>query len=151
MQQSAGNGDGAVGCRISRLRMASQRDAVSRTVDRILELIRDVGLNQERCHDLTVALSEALSNAAVHGNRLRAGCHVMIRVVAHPGQRAVVVIRDSGAGFDPHSLHDPTEPDTLLEPTGRGVFLMKKLVDRLDYNGRGNQVRLVVESQAEPG
>src|SRR5262249_6537514 len=63
-----------------RLRMPSRRDAVSPTVERILRAVSPVGLTRDQRDDLAVALAEALSNAAVHGNRLRPDSHVSIAI-----------------------------------------------------------------------
>jgi anti-sigma regulatory factor (Ser/Thr protein kinase) len=57
---------------------------------------------------------------------------------------AVVEVTDSGRGFDSAKVSDPTDPARVLMPGGRGVFLMKRLVDRLEYNAAGNTVRLTV-------
>jgi anti-sigma regulatory factor (Ser/Thr protein kinase) len=53
-----------------------------------------------------------------------------------------VEVEDTGKGFDVASLTDPTDPKHLLAPSGRGVFLMRKLVDRLEFNASGNRVRM---------
>jgi serine/threonine-protein kinase RsbW len=56
----------------------------------------------------------------------------------------VVEVTDSGPGFDVATLRDPTDPGHLLTPGGRGVFLMRRLVDGVEYNRQGNRVRLTV-------
>jgi anti-sigma regulatory factor (Ser/Thr protein kinase) len=89
-----------------------------------------------------VAVAEALSNAAVHGNALRPRAQVDVSVKTKANGEAVVVVRDSGPGFDVRSVSDPTHPSHLLLPRGRGVFIMRKLVDDLKYNEAGNAVTL---------
>ena len=130
--------------RVVRFRMANDRDAIIPTVDRVLEAVERVGLRNGRRQDLAVAVSEALSNAAVHGNRLNPDSHVAITVEVQPETRAVVDVKDSGAGFDVSSLTDPTEPHRLLAPAGRGVYLMQALADEVHYNNKGNRVRLTM-------
>lgn len=123
--------------------MASRRDAVWPAVERVMDALEETGLTPAQREDLAVALTEALSNAAVHGNRLRPEVKVRITVRVQP--RGVAVdVADSGKGFDVAALADPTEPARLLAPGGRGVFLMRRLVDRVDYNEAGNRVRLTV-------
>jgi serine/threonine-protein kinase RsbW len=56
-------------------------------------------------------------------------------------------VRDSGSGFDFTAVPDPSDPAHILVPGGRGVFLMRRLVDQLEYNGRGNEVRLIVNAR----
>lgn len=128
--------------RATDLEMPSRREAVAPTVERVLALAGGVGLSEERLHDLSVALSEALSNAAVHGNGLAPGRTVAVRVEVEPEKRIVVEVRDEGAGFDRGNLEDPTRTDRVLEDNGRGVFLMQRLADGLEYNSAGNEVRL---------
>lgn len=132
--------------RILRLRMPSRRSAVAPTVERILDAIKDAGLDDGQRDDLAVAAAEALSNAAVHGNRLRPHVRVLVTVEVMPGHCAVIEIKDSGSGFDRSALADPTHPERLLTPGGRGVFLMRRLVDQLEYNPTGNRVRLVINA-----
>jgi len=126
--------------------MPSRRDAVAPTVERVLAAVTRAGLSDEQRDNLAVALSEALANAAVHGNLLKAEKQVGISVGVKPGLRATIEIRDSGAGFDHDAVHDPTHPARVLVPRGRGVFLMRRLVDELQYNQAGNVVRLTVHS-----
>jgi anti-sigma regulatory factor (Ser/Thr protein kinase) len=130
---------------VTRFRMPSRRDAVARAVERILDLVEPVRLSDDERDSLAVALAEALSNAAVHGNKLRAGATVRVGVAVTPNECCAVEVADSGPGFDQGHVSDPTEPDHLLATGGRGVFLMKRLVDGLEYNAAGNKVRLVME------
>ena len=125
--------------------MPSRRDAVARAVDRILELVAPVLLSDDERDNLAVAVAEALSNAAVHGHRLRPDASVRVAVAVTPGACAAVEVADSGPGFDSGDLSDPTGPESLLSTRGRGVFLMRRLVDRLEYNEAGNRVRLIME------
>ncbi len=123
--------------------MPSRRDAVAPTIDRILEAVAPAGLDSERLTDLAVALAEALSNAAVHGHRLDPRRRVAVAVSISPGC-VVVEVSDSGGGFDAHRVSDPTSPERQLAPGGRGIFLMRRLVDEVVFNPTGNSVRLTV-------
>ena len=125
--------------------MASRRDAIAGTVERILRAVEPARLSHDQRESFAVALAEALSNAAVHGNRLQAGSTVQVKLEVVPGRRAVVVVTDSGHGFDSTCLCDPTDPTHLLSPGGRGVYLMRQLVDHVEYNEAGNEVRLTME------
>jgi serine/threonine-protein kinase RsbW len=123
--------------------MPSRRQAVAPTVERILEAVEPAGLSADERDDLAVAVAEALSNAAVHGNRLKPRAQVSITVEVVPRRQATVEVTDRGAGFDPTALEDPTHPSHILVPGGRGIFLMRRLVDEVDYAAAGNRVRLV--------
>ena len=130
--------------------MASRRDAVAPTVDRILEAVAPAGLDEDRLTDLAVALAEALSNAAVHGHRLDPKRRVAIVLLVSAGC-VVVEVSDSGVGFDARGVHDPTLPERQLATGGRGIFLMRRLVDEVSYNASGNTVRLTVRQPRSGG
>jgi len=130
--------------------MASRRDAVAPTVDRILEAVAPAGLDEDRLTDLAVALAEALSNAAVHGHRLDPKRRVAIVLLVSAGC-VVVEVSDSGVGFDARGVHDPTLPERQLATGGRGIFLMRRLVDEVSYNASGNTVRLTVRQGPNGG
>jgi serine/threonine-protein kinase RsbW len=124
------------------MRMPSRRDAIAPTIERILQAVEPAGLAPGQRDDLAVAVAEALSNAALHGNRLDPRSRVSITVEVVPRRQAMVEVKDGGAGFDTNGLVDPTEPDHILVPGGRGVFLMRQLMDRVEFSGPGNRVRL---------
>ena len=88
---------------------------------------------------LQVALSEALANAILRGNGEDATKQVDIRV-----ELAATLIRihvtDQGPGFDPRTVPEPLGPDSILGPGGRGLFLIRKLVDSVEFNDQGNSI-----------
>jgi len=90
-----------------------------------------------------VGLTEALSNAMLYGNAHDPSKHVVVEVVVRGGTLQAT-IRDQGRGFDPTSVPDPTRPENLTRPCGRGLFLMRELLDEVSYNDRGNEVTLVL-------
>lgn len=125
--------------------MPSRRDAVAPSVERVLSAARPAGLSTEQRDNLAVAVAEALSNAAVHGNQLHPRRSVRVTVLVTPRDCVVVEVTDFGSGFDSSQVGDPTHPARVLMPGGRGIFLMRQLVDRVEYNEAGNRVRLTVE------
>ena len=96
--------------------------------------------------NVPVALTEALSNAILRGNADDPRKHVYVRVRVDRAA-LIVEVRDEGVGFDMDECTvDPTTPDRLLREEGRGLFLMRKLMDRVErFAGRpGNIVRLTL-------
>jgi CheY-like chemotaxis protein len=115
---------------------------------------------------LGVALEESLSNAMYHGNLEVDSClkerdadafHALVnqrrseppfgdrRIYVDADMtpnRATVIVRDEGAGFDPNSLPDPTDPTNLDRICGRGILLIRTFMDDVQYNDKGNQVTL---------
>ena len=116
---------------------------------------------------IAVALREAFVNAIYHGNldlssQLLEQDHVSFADLAQQRRREVAfadrrvhvtacetrteatyVIRDDGRGFDPAALSDPTSPQNLDRPTGRGLFLIRTFMDEVRHNAVGNEVTLV--------
>ena len=131
--------------RLVRFRMASRREAVAPMVDRVLAVAEAAALSDEQRDNLAVAVAEALSNAAVHGNRLHPQRRVRVMVAVTPRECVVVEVADLGSGFDSSQVGDPTHPARVLMPGGRGIFLMRQLVDRVEFNEAGNRVRLTVD------
>jgi serine/threonine-protein kinase RsbW len=131
-----------------RLRMPSRREAIAPTVEQIVAATGRAGLDADQRANLTVALSEALSNAVVHGHRQHHRRPVLIVVLVEGGRGVTVDVRDFGLGFDVAALLDCREGERVLATSGRGVFLMRHLVDRVEFNARGNRVRLALASRA---
>src|SRR5262245_34074243 len=126
------------------MRMASRAAAIAPMIDRVLDAVEPAGFTHEPLHRLRIALAEALANAVVHGNRRRARSFVSIGVDVEPRKGVTISVTDSGKGFSRESVPDPREGEALLRPRGRGVFLMRRLMDAVDYNRKGNQVRLTL-------
>jgi serine/threonine-protein kinase RsbW len=95
---------------------------------------------------LRVVLSEALSNAIVQGNREDRTKWVDIRAELVPDAIRVWVT-DEGAGFDPASIPEPIRPEQLDEARGRGLYLIRKLVDVVQFNERGNSICMILRRQ----
>lgn len=129
--------------------MPSRREAVAPAVERVLAAVHDAGLSDEQRDNLAVAVAEALSNAAVHGNGLGSDQTVRVSITVATGRSAEIEVTDFGEGFDQQGVRDPTQPERVLVPGGRGVFLMRRLVDRLEYNSAGNRVKLILEAHPD--
>ena len=120
-----------------------------------------------------IALEEALLNAFYHGNlecssKLRdEDCQAYADLAAHRScespykDRRIYVsvsltrheaqwtIRDDGPGFDPSQLPDPTDPEYLERPHGRGLMLMRTFMSEVSYNDKGNEVRMAKRRRIE--
>ncbi len=112
------------------------------------EQCRGLDLPPQKCSlNIPVALSEALSNAILRGNI--EDPNRIVRLRATVSDKALVFdIVDEGAGFDLANFkHDPTAAENLRREDGRGLFLMRKLMDRVERvseNGSGNVIRMTV-------
>jgi serine/threonine-protein kinase RsbW len=92
---------------------------------------------------LQVVLSEALANAILRGNRESLDKWVDIRAELHDDVIRVHVT-DEGPGFDPSGVPEPIQPEQLDEAGGRGLFLIRKLVDAVQFNEQGNSICMIL-------
>lgn len=110
------------------------------------EQCRELDLPPHKCSlNIPVALSEALSNAILRGNAETPGRIVRLRATI--SEKALVFdIVDEGSGFDLANFkHDPTTAENLGREDGRGLFLMRKLMDRVErFQENGNVIRMTV-------
>lgn len=93
----------------------------------------ELGLDQEKINGLLLAVTEATTNAIIHGNKNNKLKMVRIYVYVD-GSTLTVKIKDEGKGFDPTTVPDPTDPENLLKDSGRGLYLMRVYMDSLTYN-----------------
>jgi serine/threonine-protein kinase RsbW len=95
--------------------------------------------------NVPVALTEAISNAILRGNGDDASKSVRVRADVN-SVRLVCEVHDEGLGFDLEACtEDPTTPENLLREDGRGLFLMRRLMDEVErFSDGGNVVRLVL-------
>ena len=91
---------------------------------------------------IQMAIEEAVVNAIEHGNKRQ--IDKKVRLVFHVTfEKATLEITDEGAGFDHRNVADPTAEELLDKPRGRGVMLMRELMNDAFYNERGNQVTMI--------
>lgn len=93
--------------------------------------------------NVRVALTEALANAIQYGNAQDPAKFVHIRIAFGP-ECIEAEVTDEGPGFDPLTVPDPTVPERLLAEDGRGLFLIRQLMDEVRFNEKGNAVWMTV-------
>jgi serine/threonine-protein kinase RsbW len=124
------------------LTMRSEIEAISPLVDRLMRLIRAGHCVSGDDCDVEVALREALANAVLHGNKRDTRKKVLVSCRIRPGKELSIVIRDEGNGFDPANIPDATSVDGAISETGRGIRLMKLIMDAVSFAHGGCEVRL---------
>jgi serine/threonine-protein kinase RsbW len=123
------------------LSMRSEVSAISPFVDSLMPLIRESRWAPGNEEDIEVALREALANAVVHGNH--EDPRKQVYVSCRCGTDGVsLVIRDEGAGYDIDVLPDPTAPENINSSHGRGIYLMKHLMDEVRFERGGTVVHM---------
>jgi serine/threonine-protein kinase RsbW len=100
---------------------------------------QSIGVHEDVYGNVLIAVTEAVNNAIIHGNKNDVSLNVGLNVFDAPVSFCFNVA-DTGKGFDYDSLPDPTAPENIEKENGRGVFLMRNLADEVVYNESGNQV-----------
>lgn len=106
------------------------------------DVCNEYQVTEEHYGGLIVAITEAVSNAIVHGNQMDDRKQVTLSFDIVNDTSARFMIEDEGPGFDYEHLPDPTAPENIERPNGRGVFLMKKLSDNCVFTENGSIVTL---------
>jgi serine/threonine-protein kinase RsbW len=96
--------------------------------------------------NILIALTEAVNNAIHHGNGLDPAKSVTLGYVVK-GDRIIFMVQDQGPGFDHDHLPDPTDPQNIEKPHGRGVFLMRALADSVEFSDHGATVAMAFSLQ----
>ena len=125
-----------------------------RYIDEVIELAtrkcRELHLPPHKCSlNVRVALAEAISNAILRGNGDDPAKNVHVRAEVDT-RRLIVEVGDEGVGFDlDMSERDPTKPENLNREDGRGLYLMRKLMDRVEMVEvpRGSMVRMTLNRE----
>jgi serine/threonine-protein kinase RsbW len=116
-------------------------NAISPFVDNFMLLIRECGSVPEGESDVEIALREALANAIIHGNHENPRKHVHVRCRCKPDE-VTIAVKDEGRGFDVNKVADPTAPENRGSVHGRGIYLMKALMDEVYFEEGGVVVRM---------
>jgi len=108
----------------------------------IMSILEDSGFGKEDVFAVHLALQEAFINAVRHGNQMDPDKEVKIEYLVDSGKFEISVT-DDGDGFDPEAVPDPRCEENLYKPNGRGLLLMRAYMDVVEYNEKGNGVRMV--------
>jgi len=127
----------------------SDLDYMHSVLSYMLERVAEFGIAEPASCNLLVALDEAITNAIKHGNK--SDPEKKVKIVAElSAEEARFTIRDEGDGFNPAGVPDPTDPDRLLNPHGRGILFMNHIMDEVHYNERGNEITLIKRAPQGP-
>jgi serine/threonine-protein kinase RsbW len=119
-----------------------------RRVETYLEKINaTVHLNEIQMHKVMVSLTEAVNNAIIHGNKSDPEKKVTVRCEILPGW-LLFIVEDHGRGFKLDQVKNPLKEENLMRESGRGIFLMRTLMDKVEYavTKTGTQVQLWLDT-----
>ena len=123
------------------INIPSRIENLSEVEKLIDEVTNECQLSSEKYGNVFIATIEAANNAILHGNKLDEEKDVNIRFQWSEKELHLTVI-DQGKGFDYHNIPDPTAPDNVEKVNGRGIFLMEKLADKIEFYKNGRIVNL---------
>ena len=121
--------------------LPSEIAAISPFVDKLMPLIVKCHCIPGNERDVEVALREALANAIIHGNHKDPRKHIHVSCRCELDEVSISV-RDEGNGFDLNEIADPTSPENIKSDHGRGIFMMKALMDEVRFEGAGTVVQM---------
>lgn len=106
------------------------------------------GLNHEEKENLAIAVTEAVGNAIVHGNKKDLKKKVQITFQSKRDQ-IIVQVQDEGEGFDLKKLENPLLPQNLMKENGRGIFILKTIMDDISFsfNQNGTTIKMIMKKQ----
>jgi serine/threonine-protein kinase RsbW len=116
-----------------------------KNVDEVAPFVHDVACRYQLSADvqgnILISLTEAVTNAILHGNR--GDCNKLVSISLRRQKDALAIrVSDEGPGFDPDRVPDPTAPELLDCCGGRGIFLMRHLSDECRFIRNGSTVEM---------
>lgn len=120
----------------------SRVEAIPDAISSIIERLFSLSLDAELIFDIKLALQEAVINAVKHGNQLNnaLSVHIIIRTERHT---VTIDVTDEGKGFDFKRVPNPTDDENLAKREGRGIFLIKHLMDKVQFLNGGRTIRMI--------
>ncbi|HSU19436.1 MAG TPA: ATP-binding protein [Acidobacteriaceae bacterium] len=108
------------------------------------EFAKQAGFDEDTVSQIAMISREAAANAVLHGNRKDPNKHVRANFSVTSDNLSISVA-DEGSGFDPSAVPDPLSPEGLLKPSGRGIFLMRAIMDEVHFRelSPGTEITLV--------
>jgi serine/threonine-protein kinase RsbW len=117
-------------------------EAIDTVADAITETLIQLQVPEQKRLEIALAVQEALVNAVVHGCKNNPSKEVRCRLQSDPLGRIVITVTDPGPGFSPDLLSDPRRQENLYADHGRGVYLIRQLMDEVSFERRGNEIRM---------
>ena len=96
------------------------------------QLATEAGLDEDQRFHIAMAVREAAINAVLHGNEYDSARQIEVSL-ENTGENLIITIADQGRGFDPNKIPDPLAQENLLRGTGRGIFLIRSLMDEVHF------------------
>jgi len=122
--------------------LPSDVEIISPFVDQLIRFIAKVQPEDESNYEIELALREALVNAIVHGNQNDPRKRVYVNCRCTSDGDVSITVEDEGNGFEHDAIPDPTSPDNRLRTNGRGIYLIRTLMDEVAFQQGGSVVHM---------
>jgi serine/threonine-protein kinase RsbW len=123
--------------------LAADRNAIDPVVQGIMDVVRNMQCATGKEDAIELALSEALSNAVVHGAKGDPKKVIECDVACDETRGMLIVVRDPGPGFDPASIPSPVAGENIYSNHGRGIFLINQLMDEVRFRNNGKEIHML--------
>ncbi|HBC73953.1 MAG: hypothetical protein A2008_05520 [Candidatus Wallbacteria bacterium GWC2_49_35] len=124
---------------MSSIMISSTPEAVFGAIENIMAGLDGLEMPEEFFYDVKLILSELFVNAMIHGNGQDPARKIAVDYL-FCGEKLKLTITDEGEGFDHGRIYDPLAVGNVMKLSGRGLFLVKNLADRVEFNEKGNSV-----------
>ncbi len=130
--------------------LPSTLDSVAEVEHAVEAMASRLGFDEDESSNIAMVVREAAINACKHGNRF-AETKWVNATLDRSADTLTICISDQGDGLDPETLPDPLDPTNLLRSSGRGVFLMRAIMDEVHFRQLqpGTQVTLIKHRHLE--
>lgn len=123
--------------------LCADRKAVDPVVQSVMNVVREMQCASGREDDIELALTEALSNAVVHGASSDPTKIIECDVACDEQHGMLIVVRDPGPGFDVGKIPDPCVGENIYSSHGRGIYLINQLMDEVQFHKNGTEIRMI--------
>ena len=122
----------------------STLETVNNAEEHATRVATEAGFQEDDIMSISMAVREAAVNAVLHGNAYDPSKKVTL-AFEHNGKNLTIVVRDQGKGVNVEAIPDPLAPENLLKQSGRGIFLMRSLMDEvlISASATGTEVKLI--------
>jgi len=122
--------------------MPAEPTAIGAVVDAISEILAKLEVPEQKRFEIALAVQEALANAVVHGCDNDPSKHIRCRLKSASDGRIVIIVTDPGPGFNAERLSNPKQGENLYADHGRGVYLIRQLMDEVRFERPGNEISM---------
>ena len=131
---------------VKEMEVASNTDALYEVMQAVEEVTGQVGMDEDTAEEVAIAVSEAVNNAIFHGNGGEETKIVRI-LFGRENNTLKISVFDQGLGFDPDAVPDPLAEENLLKPSGRGLLVMRSMMDGVEHSFTEKGTEVILSKQ----